>query len=581
MTTSCDLQEIKTLAEKYRSILEEEYRAISELLRFLCSDSYAMEVWREKYVERFSQIKKMLDECSAFIAEIENAVAEMEDAEAIIAECTSTKEDPSFATGEMNSVSSDLNEVADEISGAEDTGKEQTEKTEESDTVKTEKKPMSLLERIEAKRKRELDEAKKEHQGSGRSSSISNSPEFSSWSNSYSSWSDGGWYNSYDSWSDSNWSNSYSDHTENITEVEFQKAGGLGESPDSLPSGNEVKPVDYTGFEGLANDIQNVIDANTGIFGKCRVCGTEFNQVTYYCPVCGTKVQNDKPAVTLDMVQFSAVVPKTFVKGDYSLIEIFMYEKDFRRVVDEALENADDPVKETRSGVLAAERKAKIKVVLSSPDIEIEDDTEIQTWEGDYLDFSFAVELPEHYSKKQILFIASVYFNDMIATKLKFIAKCRSFAEQKIEMVREDVLSAFVSYASQDRKRVASIIQGMKKARPDMDIFFDVESLRSGEDWEKALKQEIDKRDVLFLCWSKYARKSKWVDAEWRYAFKRKGVDSIEPVPIDPPASCPPPEELSRKHFNDKLLYIINSNINEVSEENSTSSNEASSGIEY
>ena len=36
------------------------------------------------------------------------------------------------------------------------------------------------------------------------------------------------------------------------------------------------------------------------------------------------------------------------------------------------------------------------------------------------------------------------------------------------------------SYASQDRKRVARVIQGMKLARPDMDIFFDVESLRSG-----------------------------------------------------------------------------------------------------
>lgn len=72
---------------------------------------------------------------------------------------------------------------------------------------------------------------------------------------------------------------------------------------------------------------------------------------------------------------------------------------------------------------------------------------------------------------------------------------------------------------------------------------------------------EIDKRDILFLCWSKYARDSKWVDAEWRYAFKNKGPDSIEPVPIDPPGSCPPPDELSRKHFNDKLLYIINSSV--------------------
>lgn len=64
-------------------------------------------------------------------------------------------------------------------------------------------------------------------------------------------------------------------------------------------------------------------------------------------------------------------------------------------------------------------------------------------------------------------------------------------------------------------------------------------------------------RDILFLCWSHFARQSKWVNAEWRYAFEKKGIDSIEPVPIESPAVCPP-EELRKKHFNDKLLYIIN-----------------------
>ena len=335
-------------------------------------------------------------------------------------------------------------------------------------------------------------------------------------------------------------------------------------------SGDGFKPVDMACVAGEDTsewdddwDDGNSILVPDGMLagghGMCRICGKVFNQVTNYCPECGTKVIIEKPAVTLDKVQFSAVAPKTFVKGDYSVIEILMYEEAFRHVVQEAIDNADDPVKETKSGFLTAEREAKITVMISSPDFEIEDNTESQIWKGGYLSFCFAVEVPEQYKKRQILFVASVYINDIIATRLKFVAKCKSLIEQKIEVTREDVLSAFVSYASQDRNRVAMIIQGMKKARPDMDIFFDVDSLRSGDDWEKALWREIDKRDVLFLCWSKYARDSKWVDAEWRYAFKNKGPDSIEPVPIDPPGSCPPPDELSRKHFNDKLLYIINS----------------------
>lgn len=335
-------------------------------------------------------------------------------------------------------------------------------------------------------------------------------------------------------------------------------------------SGDGFKPVDMACVAGEDTserdddwDDGNSILVPDGMLagghGMCRICGKVFNQVTNYCPECGTKVIIEKPAVTLDKVQFSAVAPKTFVKGDYSVIEILMYEEAFRHVVQEAIDNADDPVKETKSGFLTAEREAKITVMISSPDFEIEDNTESQIWKGGYLSFCFAVEVPEQYKKRQILFVASVYINDIIATRLKFVAKCKSLIEQKIEVTREDVLLAFVSYARQDRNRVAMTIQGMKKARPDMDIFFDVDSLRSGDDWEKALWREIDKRDVLFLCWPKYARDSKWVDAEWRYAFKNKGPDSIEPVPIDPPGSCPPPDELSRKHFNDKLLYIINS----------------------
>ena len=306
---------------------------------------------------------------------------------------------------------------------------------------------------------------------------------------------------------------------------------------------------------------------------ECPICKYEVARNDDYtemrpkhCPECGTKVVIEKPVVTLDKVQFSAVAPKTFVKGDYSVIEIMMYEEGFQHVVQDLIANADESVKETKSGVMTAEREAKITIVLSSPDLEITDNTESHIWQGGYLNFSFAVEVPEEYAKRQILFVASVYINDIIATRLKFVAKCKTLIEQKMEITREDILSAFVSYASQDRKRVARIIQGMKKARPDMDIFFDVESLRSGDDWKKKIRREIDKKDILFLCWSKYARDSEWVDYEWRSALKIKGADSIEPIPIEPPESCPPPDELDGKHFSDKLLYIINLNFSATSD---------------
>jgi len=263
------------------------------------------------------------------------------------------------------------------------------------------------------------------------------------------------------------------------------------------------------------------------------------------------------PPPRVDNVQFSAVAPNRVVPGKYLPINIIMYEDAFRKAVDDIVRAHGENVKESKSGYHDVERNSLVRVVLTSRDVEIQDGEEEQKWNGKYLNFEFAIKIPSDFSKEQILLSAAVYINDIIATKLKLILDCEKKAKRNISVTREDVFSAFVSYASQDRNRVASIIQGMKKARPDMDIFFDIESLRSGQKWEEALKSEIESRDVLFLCWSRYARESKWVDMEWRYALESKGEDCIEPIPIDSPDDCPPPIELQQKHFNDKMLFII------------------------
>ena len=290
----------------------------------------------------------------------------------------------------------------------------------------------------------------------------------------------------------------------------------------------------------------------------CESCGSIIRPGAKYCPACGAKVRSSVKHLDIRRVQFSAIAPRKIKKGEYAIIDILMYEDAFRSEVDSLIKNAEAPVVEKKSGMYEAEKGAQIRIRLSSPDIEVEDCEEVRQWSGDYVDFSFAVFVPDDFKKRQILFYAFIYKDDVILTKLTFCVKCFSLLEQKLTIEREDILSAFVSYASQDRNRVATIIQGMKKARPEMDIFFDVERLRSGEDWEKALRAEIERRDILYLCWSHFAKQSKWVDAEWRYALANKGIDGIEPIPIEAPENCPPPAELSKKHFNDKLLYFMN-----------------------
>lgn len=285
-------------------------------------------------------------------------------------------------------------------------------------------------------------------------------------------------------------------------------------------------------------------------------CNPVFSAREFSCSMPETE-DTDGKKLEISKVHFSAIAPKTFLRDEYTLIDVVMYEDSFRSIVDEILKESEVPVRETKSGIIKIQGNAKVRIKLFSPDIELEDTEEEGEWQGEYLNFRFAVMLLESYEKAQILFQATVYIDDVIATRLKFVARCSSADIQKMEVTKKDILSAFVSYASQDRQNVARIIMGMKKVRPDMDIFFDVESLRSGEEWPDVLKTEILKRDTLFLCWSSYAKQSKWVDKEWRYAYEQKGKECIEPIPLEPPVNCLPPAELEGKHFNDRLLYII------------------------
>lgn len=268
-----------------------------------------------------------------------------------------------------------------------------------------------------------------------------------------------------------------------------------------------------------------------------------------------TKGKSKKNFLSADDVQFSVLAPKRFKKGEYTIIDIFMYDNEHKDIV--LVSNVDNLFGVTTSGFHHVEQGTSISIQLYSPDIEIEDNVETLTWNGKYLRFQFGVYLPEGYPKEQLFFTAHIYFNSVIVSTLKFEAQCVCPKKQMLHLDRIDYSSAFVSYASQDRKRVISIVQGMRKVRPDMEIFLDIDYLRSGDYWEDIIKDEICKRDILFLCWSASARNSAWVDMEWRYALQQKGLDGIEPIPLESPKKCPPPKELESMHFNDRALYYM------------------------
>jgi len=137
--------------------------------------------------------------------------------------------------------------------------------------------------------------------------------------------------------------------------------------------------------------------------------------------------------------------------------------------------------------------------------------------------------------------VARVYVNGLQVTKIHFVMEIASppGALGQIPSTQHTIRTAFASYASADRDAVLARIQGIQKAIPNLDVFLDVASLRSGQVWLERLTDEIMRRDIFYLFWSKAASQSEWVRREWQLALKNRGAQFIDPVPLVDPQEAP------------------------------------------
>jgi hypothetical protein len=177
-------------------------------------------------------------------------------------------------------------------------------------------------------------------------------------------------------------------------------------------------------------------------------------------------------------------------------------------------------------------------------------------WVGQIANASFALDVSADAAAGTHIGAARIYVGGLQISRLSFELSVGSETDRAGDVTIDEtrIKSAFASYASEDRPKVAQCIQGMLKLLPELKIFLDVVSLRSGERWEPRLTQEIRNSDIFYLFWSVAASRSIWVEREWRIALAAKGLDFIDPVPLEPPSKVPPPAELAALHFNDWTL---------------------------
>lgn len=262
----------------------------------------------------------------------------------------------------------------------------------------------------------------------------------------------------------------------------------------------------------------------------------------------------------VDRVHFSVTSPRTVQPGTSFVVDVWAHmEKQRKAVVRRAQEETSTrrPMVKSKGPILLA-RGSILTVRIRLVGLVIDVPEDIVLWDGEIGNASFLVNVPADIRGRSSNGVASIHMNGMQITRIYFIINLGRRPSQvgQIRTKEKQCRSAFASYASADRDEVLARIQGIQKVAPRLRVFFDVISLRSGEDWRRRLWEVIPQHDIFYLFWSGNARKSQWVEEEWRCALKTRGLDFIDPVPLVSPEEVPPPPELAGKHFGDWILAL-------------------------
>jgi hypothetical protein len=266
-------------------------------------------------------------------------------------------------------------------------------------------------------------------------------------------------------------------------------------------------------------------------------------------------VRARKPNVE-EIVEFGVSHPTSVTIGISFIVDVLVYYQPERsQALARAAEFRPENDRFSSAGAVPIARGTKLNISVRLP-WETEPKSQIVYWSGAITNVSFRV-MPTHLMPEPVYGTCEVAVDGLTIGQVFFRLEIheggsddqRTFSRARV------IRSAFASYTSKDRRRVLARVQGIEKL--GVRVFMDTHGLRSNEQYKKRIFEAIDSADVFYLFWSRHATRSNWVDQEWRYGYKQKGLAFIDPVPLVDPRKAPPPPELAEhKHFNDwTLIY--------------------------
>jgi hypothetical protein len=277
-------------------------------------------------------------------------------------------------------------------------------------------------------------------------------------------------------------------------------------------------------------------------------------------------------------VSSTVYAPKQAGQGDMFLVQVFVHLPEQADGLDELAKEADEDAERrtTKNLEKKIKRGTELTFHLTMPGLDVDDPIQSCVWNGEPAWVQFAATVPEDCKPRSIVGTVTVSEASIPIGHLKFTFKITGDGAggpgtSSHELVPAAGMvryrQAFISYASKDLPEVLKRVQMLNLAK--IKFFQDLLTFEPGDSWEKLLYDYIDRSDVFYLFWSTAASESEWVRKEVEYALSRKTGEpesgpEIIPVIIEGPPPARPPEELSFLHFNDKLIYFINTRENEA-----------------
>jgi len=269
------------------------------------------------------------------------------------------------------------------------------------------------------------------------------------------------------------------------------------------------------------------------------------------------------------LVKCSVYAPPVVKASERVMVQVWLHEKKQQKLVARMAQYffPGSDVRQSKYLELPLKSGDLVLVELMSKQIAIKDCVQKIRWRGEAEAADFWVDIPTNISAGLLDFTARLRVEDVPVGDFKFaIGLSQEASKPDVLRGRPRVFKKafFFSYASEDRPEVlkrAQILQSM-----NIEFFHDLLSLRPGELWERALYTEIDTSDVFYLFWSNHSKNSEWVAKEITHALGCKcgnedALPTIIPIPIEGPPVPAPPDNLRHLHFNDNLLYIMQSDI--------------------